>query len=346
MHRRARDSEGSARLRTRRHMVQLPAIIQMSCTIICSRNTEQNGATMRCRPTAGIEEVSAPRFRPSACRITGRCAGEHRCPMSTARSSSSAPSDSVARPTRRRFPEGARRRRRIVLMPSVFAACNDDDTSPGPADGARVDAQSVDRRRHPQLRLRARAARGGVLHGRRRVRGVRRHAPPSSRKSSTDLRNHEVIHREFLKAVLGSNAIRRLVAQHDDGRVDDREHARRSSRTPRCSRTSASPRTTARASISQDATNLLVAGKIVSVEARHAAAIRDMRERSVAGTPADTRFAGDDVVNAQGLDVKLEPGAVLARVAAPDRRDRQPSRSARSPTRRGDGRRVRRRRRP
>jgi len=48
----------------------------------------------------------------------------------------------------------------------------------------------------------------------------------------------------------------------------------------------------------------------VSVEARHAAAIRDMRDTT------GIRFSGDDVVNAQGLDVKMEPAAVLGRVAA------------------------------
>ena len=51
---------------------------------------------------------------------------------------------------------------------------------------------------------------------------------------------------------------------------------------------------------------LLAAGKIVSVEARHAAAIRDMvNMNSVA-------FAGDDVVDENGLDVAREPADVLA----------------------------------
>jgi hypothetical protein len=59
------------------------------------------------------------------------------------------------------------------------------------------------------------------------------------------------------------------------------------------------------------AANLLVAGKIVSVEARHAAAIRDIRD----GTNG-IKFAGDDVVNVQGLDVKAEPSDVLVSVAS------------------------------
>ncbi len=50
---------------------------------------------------------------------------------------------------------------------------------------------------------------------------------------------------------------------------------------------------------------LTIAGKIVSVEARHAAAIRDMLN------PMSRDFAGDDVVDAQGLDRALSPGEVL-----------------------------------
>ncbi|HEX8427749.1 ferritin-like domain-containing protein [Hymenobacter sp.] len=49
---------------------------------------------------------------------------------------------------------------------------------------------------------------------------------------------------------------------------------------------------------------LLLAGKIVSVEARHAAYVRDLI------TPGS--FAGSDVVNAQGLDQGLTPAIVLA----------------------------------
>ena len=51
---------------------------------------------------------------------------------------------------------------------------------------------------------------------------------------------------------------------------------------------------------------LTIAGKIVSVEARHAAVLRDLIN------PNSRDFAGDDVVDANGLDRVLEPGAVLA----------------------------------
>ena len=51
---------------------------------------------------------------------------------------------------------------------------------------------------------------------------------------------------------------------------------------------------------------LTIAGKIVSVEARHAAALRDLLN------PNSRDFAGDDVVDAMGMDRALEPGEVLA----------------------------------
>ena len=51
---------------------------------------------------------------------------------------------------------------------------------------------------------------------------------------------------------------------------------------------------------------LTIAGKIVSVEARHAAAVRDMLN------PNSRDFAGDDVVDEMGMDRVLEPGEVLA----------------------------------
>lgn len=51
---------------------------------------------------------------------------------------------------------------------------------------------------------------------------------------------------------------------------------------------------------------LLQAGRIVSVEARHAAAIRDLLQ------PGSVAFAGPDVVDKNGLDGAMEPAKVLA----------------------------------
>lgn len=55
---------------------------------------------------------------------------------------------------------------------------------------------------------------------------------------------------------------------------------------------------------------LLVAGKIVSVEARHAAAIRSILDAS------PTSFAGDDIIDSDGLGLARTPSEVLS-MAAP-----------------------------
>lgn len=136
-----------------------------------------------------------------------------------------------------------------------------------------------------------------------------------------DLRNHEVIHREFLKAALGSSAIGALSlnATAVASTLTDTNTILKNSEAFEDLGVSAY---NGAGKYLASAAYLLLAGKIVSVEARHAAAIRDMRDAlGVTGTDtAGTRFAGDSVVIAtgtyQGLDVKLEPSAVLTRVAA------------------------------
>jgi hypothetical protein len=53
-----------------------------------------------------------------------------------------------------------------------------------------------------------------------------------------------------------------------------------------------------------DGNYLLLAGKIVSVEARHAALIRDLISNG--------SFADSSVINAQGLELSRTPSEVLA----------------------------------
>ena len=60
---------------------------------------------------------------------------------------------------------------------------------------------------------------------------------------------------------------------------------------------------------------LLAAGKIVSVEARHAATIRDLLH------PLSSAFAGSDVVDGNGLD-KMRPPAAVLKAAKPFIRSR------------------------
>lgn len=156
------------------------------------------------------------------------------------------------------------------------------------------------------------------------------------REVFADLRNHEVIHREFFRAALGSNAIGSLA-------LNSATVATATASTASILKTAETFEDLGVAAYNgagkylTSADFLTIAGKIVSVEARHAAAIRDMREGlNLAGAAAGTRFAGDDVVSVQGaLDVKLEPAAVLQRVAASTFVTTQVSIGTQPPTRPG-----------
>jgi hypothetical protein len=124
----------------------------------------------------------------------------------------------------------------------------------------------------------------------------------------TDLQKHEVIHREFLKQLLGASAIPSIAfsATAVASRMTDRATLLKTSQLLEDTGVSAYNGAGKYLTVGG---NLLVASKIASVEARHAATIRDIRD----GTNG-TLFAGDDVVNAGGLDVKAEPSTVLAAV--------------------------------
>lgn len=120
----------------------------------------------------------------------------------------------------------------------------------------------------------------------------------------TDIRDHEVVHREFLKAALGSQAIATLTFAFPE--VDFTSRASVLGTAKVFEDLGVSAYNGAGALIS-DAGYLLLAGKIVSVEARHASAIRDLL------APGSADFAGDDVVApASGLDGARTPMTVLA----------------------------------
>lgn len=117
----------------------------------------------------------------------------------------------------------------------------------------------------------------------------------------TDIKNHEVIHRDFLKAALGSAAIADLTVDFTSINFTDRSDVLGAAKTFEDLGVSAY---NGAGKLLTNPDNLLVAGKIVSVEARHAAAIRDLL---VANS-----FAGSDVVDANGLDQAKGPSEVLA----------------------------------
>jgi len=115
----------------------------------------------------------------------------------------------------------------------------------------------------------------------------------------TDIMNHEVAHRDFFKAALGSSAIKTLT--FDFSSIDFTSRAAVLGTAKALEDTGVSAYNGAGKYI-QSADYLTLAGKIVSVEARHAAAIRDLL------MPKTSSFAGDDVVDAtSGLDYSRTP---------------------------------------
>ena len=107
----------------------------------------------------------------------------------------------------------------------------------------------------------------------------------------TDIRDHEVLHRDFFKAAIGGSAIGTLTT--DFSSIDF------SSRTSVLGAAKLLEDTGVRAYdgagyLIKDPGYLTIAGKIVSVEARHAALISNLI------TPGS--FVGDDQVDANGLN--------------------------------------------
>lgn len=127
----------------------------------------------------------------------------------------------------------------------------------------------------------------------------------------TDLYYHEVIHRDFFKAVLTAelpNPKKQLLPDlaFNYGSLNFNSRSEILATSKALEDTGVAAYNGAGRLISNPE-YLLLAGKIVSVEARHASAIRSLIN------PNSSDFAGDDVVDpSTGLDVKLNPSQVLA----------------------------------
>ncbi|MEO8794002.1 MAG: ferritin-like domain-containing protein [Daejeonella sp.] len=117
----------------------------------------------------------------------------------------------------------------------------------------------------------------------------------------SDIRDHEVAHREFFKNALGVNAITNL--EVDFSSIDFSSRASVLATAKAFEDLGVSAYNGAGALI-KDAGYLALAGKIVSVEARHAALIRDLISN---GT-----FANSEVIDSNGLDKSRMPMEVLS----------------------------------
>jgi rubrerythrin len=130
-----------------------------------------------------------------------------------------------------------------------------------------------------------------------------KNAPLSEKQVLFDIMHHEMAHRDFLKTALGSNAIGEL--QFDFSSVDftSRDSVLKTAKALEDTDVHAYNGT---GPFLQSADYLKLAGKIVSVEARHAAVLRDLLN------PKSADFAGDDTVDpATGMEVYVTPNAAV-----------------------------------
>ncbi len=129
------------------------------------------------------------------------------------------------------------------------------------------------------------------------------------RQVLTDLYRHEVIHREFFKTALSgalpdpdTQLLPELEFSYGSLNFNDQASVLATAQALEDTGVAAY---NGAGKILTDATYLLLAGKIVSVEARHASAIRSLIN------PNSNSFAGDDVVDTMmGLDVVKNPSEV------------------------------------
>lgn len=128
-----------------------------------------------------------------------------------------------------------------------------------------------------------------------------------------DLYNHEVIHREFFKKAISGvissqdQLLPNLEFQYASGLFTNRNTVLQTAKT--LEDTGVAAYNGAGQYISTP-DYLVIAGKIVSVEARHASAIRSLLN------PGSADFAGDDVVTASsGLGQALDPSDIIAAVS-------------------------------
>ncbi|WP_165370512.1 ferritin-like domain-containing protein [Hymenobacter persicinus] len=126
-------------------------------------------------------------------------------------------------------------------------------------------------------------------------------ASAAEKAALTDIAGHELLHREYLKAVLGSNAIKDLETDFSAINFGDRAAVLAAARSFEDLGVAAY---NGAAAYLTTPTYLLVLGKISSVEARHAALIRDFLTYNT--------FVGADIIGAtSGLETAKTPAVVV-----------------------------------
>lgn len=120
----------------------------------------------------------------------------------------------------------------------------------------------------------------------------------------TDVRDHEIAHREFFKVALGAKAITSLDFNLSGINFGSRASVLTTAKTFEDLGVAAY---NGAGWLIKDVNYLLLAGKIVSVEARHAAWVRDLIDNG--------SFADSEIVDSNGLDLAESPSVVLSAAA-------------------------------
>jgi hypothetical protein len=202
-----------------------------------------------------------------------------------------------ALPSRREFVRVLGLGGALVLLPGLFSACQDGSntggiTSPGSGRAVTIDVSA--------------AADVGVLqfayaleqleadfYSQVLANFASSSFSDAEKSVLSDIAAHEVVHRDYLKAALTTNANFTLTPTYRTAGLNfsDRVSVLTAARTFEDLGVAAY---NGAAQFATDSTNLLILGKITSVEARHAAAIRDLIAPSsgdFAPTPFDDAFS-------------------------------------------------------
>ena len=140
----------------------------------------------------------------------------------------------------------------------------------------------------------------------------------------TDLKNHEVVHREFFQAALGGAAIPRLAVDFSSVNFGSRDSILGTAIALEDTGVGAY---NGAAQFLQRGDYLVVAGKIVSVEARHASAVRDVFGRSFAPKAFDNALTFEQVLRRAGpfiatpITLTRSPTAQMATRSADEEMD-------------------------
>ena len=207
--------------------------------------------------------------------------------------------------TRRNFLRAIALGGTAMFLPSVFAACDSgvDNIIRPPADGVTLDLSTdtgILNYAYAAEQLEAAFYTQAVANF-----GAS-NLSAGEKTVLQDIKNHEVIHRDAFKTLLGGNRIPDLAVSFSAIQFTQRTSSGAGVlEVAKAFEDLGVSAYNGAGKYLRNATYLTLAGKIVSVEARHAAAIRDLLN------PGSADFSGDDVVDANGLDLAREPGAVL-----------------------------------